>query len=57
MTAADDLLKGENEDLRTRLNAALMKQAELQQALDGMVTDMSLMEARIAELEGTPDLP
>lgn len=57
MTAADDLLKGENEDLRNRLNAALMKQAELQQALDGMVTDMSLMEARIAELEGTPDLP
>lgn len=38
--------------LRIKLNNQRMRAGELQEALDGMVIDLSLMESRIAELMG-----
>jgi len=50
-----DLLRGELEDCRRELNQERQKNAELKEAIDGLITDMSLMEMRIAELTGTDD--
>lgn len=57
--ALKDIALGEIEDLKHQLNEERNKVGELRDALDGMATDMSLMEDRIAELSGrtgiTPD--
>lgn len=46
-----ELLEQENRELRDKLNAERFKNAHLQESVDSMTTDLSLMEARIAELE------
>ena len=52
MEAFRDILQGEVNDLRTELNARRVEIANLKSAIEGMVTDMSLMEETIRELSG-----
>lgn len=47
-----DLLQEENERLRQELANERIKNANLQDSIDGLVVDMSLMESRISELSG-----
>lgn len=57
--ALKDIAEGDVRTLKDNLNNERLKVARLRDSLDGMSTDMSLMEDRIAELSGrrgmTPD--
>lgn len=50
--ALRDILQGDYDRVKQRLNAALEKIADLKDSLDGMTTDMSLMEETIRYLSG-----
>lgn len=50
--ALRDILQGEVDDLHVELNAKRVEVADLKSAIEGMVTDMSLMEETIRELSG-----
>ena len=54
--AMRDILRADLEGVRKQLNEERLKNAELHEAIEGLVTDMSLMEARIAELMGVESL-
>lgn len=47
-----DYLESENIRLRSELNQEREKNAHLHDSIEGLIGDMSLMEAHIAELRG-----
>lgn len=49
-----NILVGEMAELRDKLNTERLRAANLKDSLDGMSTDMSLMEDQIRELSGRP---
>lgn len=54
--AMRDLIQGELDGLREKLNQERLSTARLKDAIDGLSLDMSLMEDRISELSGRTEI-